>query len=96
MKVCIVVNGFVDFDKVEHSFYVGEGEGSVLGIFELTMSTFSFLFVITQHIKKLVSRKFSGLLRIICEVSERNKICKNFSRTGRDRAMFRVHFVKMV
>ena len=44
-----------------------EGEGSILGTFELKKSqkTFSFLFVITQHIKEMVSRKFSGLLRII-------------------------------
>ena len=46
-----------------------EGDGSILGTFELKKSlksTFSFLIVITQHIKELVNRKFSGLLRIMC------------------------------
>ena len=50
-----------------------EGKGSILGTFELKESTFSFLSVITQHIKELVSRKFSGLL-IVCQVREQKKI----------------------
>ena len=56
---------------------------------------FSFLFVITSHIKELVSRKFSRLLRIICYVWKINKICENFFKTGRDKVMFRVYFGKL-
>ena len=39
--------------------------------------------MITQHIKGLVSRKFSGLLRIICQVWGKNKICKIFQNRER-------------
>ena len=52
--------------------------------------------MITQHIKELVSRKFSGLSRIISQMWGKNKICKIFFQTGRDRAMFRVHFGKYI
>ena len=62
-----------------------EGEGSVLKTFELKNPyklTLSFLFVITQGIKKLVSRKFSELLRIMSQVWEQNKLYNFFSRQG--------------
>ena len=55
--------------KIKHRPYVREGEGYILGTFVLKKSLkidISFLFVVTQHIKELISRKFSGLLRIIC------------------------------
>ena len=50
-----------------HCLYMREGEGSILGTFKLTKIAEHryFLFVITQHIKELIGRKFSGLLRII-------------------------------
>ena len=38
--------------------------------------------MITQHIKELVSRKFSELLTIIFEALEQHKICKSFSKQG--------------
>ena len=60
-------NKSVDFYKTEHCPYMRDGEGSILETFELK-STFSFLFLITQHIKELASRKFKGLLRIIYHV----------------------------
>ena len=63
-----------------------EGEGSILGTFELKKllkSDISISLCDTQ----LVSRKFIGFLRIICYVWENNK--------GRDRTMFRVHFGKL-
>ena len=50
--------------------------------------------MITQHKKELASRKFTGLLRIICKCGNRIKFV-NFFTTGRDRAMFRDHFVKL-
>ena len=62
-------NKSVDFNKIQHCPYMSEGEGFMLGTSEMTKlpkSTFSFLFAVTQHIKELVSRKFSGFLRIIC------------------------------
>ena len=59
-------NRSVDLYELEHRPYMrgGGGEGSNLGTFELKKSpktTFSFLFVITQNIKELVSRKFREL-----------------------------------
>ena len=62
-------NKSVDFYKFEYCPYIREGDGSTLGASKLTncsKSTFSFLVVITQHIKELLSRNFSGLLNIIC------------------------------
>ena len=78
-------NKFVDFYKVERCPYLRKGEGSISGTFELKnrqKSPVSFLFVRTQHIKELVSRKVSELLRIVCLVWEQNKICKIFSKQG--------------
>ena len=70
MKLCLIVNNrSVDFYKIEHCPYIKKGEGSILGTCELKQSLkiyISFLIMITQHIKELVSRNFSGLLRIIC------------------------------
>ena len=46
-----------------------EGEGSILGTSELKKSLKIDIFVSVRDnsdIKELVSRKFSGLLRIIC------------------------------
>ena len=84
MADCQWINSkFVDFYKIKHCPVMREGEGSILGTFELKKLlklTFSFLFVITQHIKELVSRKFSGLLRIKC--GERIKRVKCFQNGG--------------
>ena len=73
MKFWLIVNGFinksVDFNKVEHCPYLRQGEGSILGTSELTkllkINIFVSLCNNSAH-KKLVSRKFSGLLRIVC------------------------------
>ena len=51
----------VDFYKIEHCPYMREGEGSILETSELKKSLKIDIFFITQHIKELVSRKFSGL-----------------------------------
>ena len=51
----------VDFYEIEHCSFMMEGEGSTLLTFELKKIS-----VITQHIKELVSKKFSALLRITC------------------------------
>ena len=61
-----------------------EREGSILGTSELKKLLkidISFLFVITQHIKELSGRKFSELLRIICQVWGKIKFVK-FFKTG--------------
>ena len=64
MEFWLIVNGLitksVDFNKLEHCPYMWEGEGSILGTSELKK------LLKTHHIKELVSRKVSGLLRIIC------------------------------
>ena len=58
----------VDFYKIEHFPYMKEGEGFILGTSELEklLNIDFFVSLCTQHIKELVSRKFSGLIRIIC------------------------------
>ena len=61
-----------------------EGEGSTLGTSELKKLLKIDIFVSlcdnSAHMKELVSRKFSGLLRIIYQVWRDNKICKFFSK----------------
>ena len=69
MKFWLIVNGSVDFCKIEHCLYIGGGGGgSVLVTFEYRKSlkiNIFVIFVITQHIKEMIRRKFSGFLRII-------------------------------
>ena len=85
LAICQWINNkSIDFNKMQHCPYMREAERSILrtsALKEIAKNRhfFSVLFVITQHIKELVSRKFSGLLRIIFQLwRSKNKIFNFF------------------
>ena len=70
MAYCQRINNkSVDFHKIEHCPYMSEGEGSILGLFELNKLLKTNIFVSlcdnSAH-KRAGKQKFGGLLRIIC------------------------------
>ena len=75
------INNSVDFYEIEHCLYTREGDGSILKTSELKKLLKIDIFVSlcnNSHIKELLSRKFSGLLRIKCQVWAKNEICNIF------------------